>query len=150
MEPHAPRHILVPDDFSEASRHALAYAATLARALGARLTVLHVGPPIPAVTWAVPDITAQQAALWTEVLAAREQDAHRSLAHDVAPLSDLGVEPLFREGEPSDVIVDVAGTVGADLIVMGSHGRTGLRRALLGSVAERTARHAACPVLIVR
>ena len=67
-----------------------------------------------------------------------------------AQLRDLGIGLVVREGDPAVVVPAVASEAGADLVVVGTHGRTGVRRVLMGSVAERVVRHAGCAVLTVR
>lgn len=143
--------LLVPIDFSECSRPALDTAAHLANALGAELHVLHV--------WQLPEFgspsrtalgnpTAWQSLANRVEAHVREQlDAFvgeaRSRGVSIAKASTLpGLAPL--------TIVDTATRENYDLIVMGTHGRTGLQRVFLGSVAEKTLRHAPCPVLTVR
>ena len=133
--------ILHPTDFSDGSRLALELACTLAREQGARLIVLHVKqPPGPmvsygaAVAWLQPGETDER--LWT-LLRQTEAD-------------DVPVEHRLLEGDPARVIVRLAAESGCDLVVMGTHGRTGLSRLLLGSVAEEVVRRASCPVVTVR
>ena len=146
-----PRTILVPIDFSLHSDHALAYATDLARSVGGKVVVMHVGPPVPPIYSPLPEATAAQGAIWQDLLVQREAVIRKEMADAVALLGDDVVfEQLWREGEPAAAIAEGAADAAADLVVMGSHGRTGLRRALLGSVAERTARLCACPVLILR
>jgi len=146
-----PQRILVATDFSEHSRHALAYAVEIARATKASLTLLHVGPPVPDITFPIPEATAIQASVWTETLRHREEQLVRRLDEEIGALAEgVDVETVYVEGEPSSAIVHVAGSRDCDLLVMGSHGRSGLSRVLLGSVAERTARHVHCPVLILK
>jgi universal stress protein A len=141
-----PRTILVPTDFSNTADHALEYAATLAQPLDATLHLLHViGTPvlgIPEVGMAYMSTVIEQlsvgaqAALESRIAAYRDRIA-------LAP-------PRLETGDPREVIDRVAALISADLIVMGSHGRRGLSRALLGSVAETVVRTAPCPVLVAR
>jgi nucleotide-binding universal stress UspA family protein len=139
------KQILCPVDFSETSTRALAHATALARWYGARLTALHVvstfdpmpihgdfGEPVSFITPMSRD----------EVLA----DMRRTLNLDAA---SPPVTPIAEAGDPRSVIVDQAVTVQADLIVLGTRGRRGLSRLLLGSVAEAVVRDAPCPVLTV-
>jgi nucleotide-binding universal stress UspA family protein len=135
------RAILHPTDFSERSRQALAVARALARDHGARLIVLHVAPIDIAYggTIAAPvDPRYYQDALDEEMAALRTSDLPSP------------VEPLLLRGEPAAEIVRAAQEHGCDLIVIGTHGRTGLPRLLLGSVAEGVMRRAQCPVLTVK
>lgn len=131
------RYVLVPIDFSDRSREALAYARSLAARCGATVELLHVVDPV-----AIDGFVGHaNPVVWVEAL----EDSRRKL-RDLA-----GADPhKVLEGRPADLIVDHAQAVKADLIVMGSLGRTGLERLLVGSVAERVVRLAPCPVLIVR
>jgi len=135
------RTILHPTDFSERSAYALHLACALTRDYGARLVVLHVAPP--------PLIISAEGALPLEpdTVARAEKEQLDSL-----DVPDVGVraERQFAEGDPVTEILRVAGEIHADLIVMGTHGRTGLERLLLGSVAELVMRKAPCPVLTSR
>jgi nucleotide-binding universal stress UspA family protein len=137
--------ILCPIDFSAASEGALRYAVSIAAKLGAtQIHVLHAHQP-PSVALPdgslVPDRAAE-----AKQLAARELEAvaKRYSAHDVS------VTPHLTEGAPYQSIVEHARALGADLVVMGTHGRTGLKHALLGSVAERVVRLSDVPVCTVR
>jgi nucleotide-binding universal stress UspA family protein len=130
------RRILVPIDWSEPSDRAFRLAASLARDHAARLLLLHV-VPLPAVMYGPPP--------------------ESYLGHVLEGLSRLKpADPKVRteysvgEGDPAAVILDTARGGSCDLIVMGTHGRTGLNRLVLGSVAERVVRKAPCPVLTVR
>jgi len=134
--------VLVAVDFEEASRHAIEVARELAGPLGAELCLLHVYQ-LPVYTYPglepqlLPDLTR-------EITLA----AGRALAQLA---TDVGVaRTLLREGDAAPAILAAAGEVGAALIVMGTHGRRGLSRAILGSVAEKVVRRSAIPVLTVR
>jgi nucleotide-binding universal stress UspA family protein len=133
--------ILHPTDFSENSEFAFRVACALARDYNARLVLLHVVPPpmviyaggpVPAETW--PSVEEVQ-----EKLRQLESQAHR-----------VRVESQVLEGDPVDMILRAAEETHSDVIVMGTHGRTGLSRLLLGSVAEAVIRKAPCPVLSVK
>jgi universal stress protein A len=132
--------ILFPTDFSDNAQPAFVMACSLARDLGARVVVLHVMPP----------------PLGDEEFEARNHPEEyygsvRKVLHLIqAPEQNVRVEHRLEEGVPATVIVDVAREIHAGLIVMGTHGRTGLTRLLLGSVAEKVLRKAACPVLTVK
>ena len=132
--------ILHPTDFSETAEHAFKLACSVARDHQARLIVLHVIPPplthAEAVARAAPDSYRDQ--LWREL----EQMKQRDIT--------VGIEPMLEDGLPAKQIVQTAKDEGCSLIVMGTHGRTGLSRLLMGSVAEHVLRHATCPVLTVR
>src|SRR5262245_12944554 len=132
--------ILHPTDFSERSRNALHLACALARDYGARLVILHVAA-LPTVVSAEGVLPPDPELLYRE---AKEQ-----LGRLEVPDANVRVERRFEEGVPVTVILHVAEEIHADLIVMGTHGRTGLARLLMGSVAEQVVRKASCPVLIV-
>jgi nucleotide-binding universal stress UspA family protein len=138
---------LVPFDFSDHSRAALALATDLARRTGAELQLLHIVVPI---VLSVPAVgPTPMPALGLAVDLPRE--AERSLAQLVAPIVESGLRVETHVVESSsiaDTIRRYAEKIGADLIVMGTHGRTAIARVLLGSVSERTVREAPCPVLL--
>jgi len=140
------RRILVPCDFSDSSREALARAGTLAGWYGARLTVLHVVPLWPSTTAFPPYVNpvSLDAATRDRLLAELKTFAQPPDAAG-APLS-LAV----HEGDPADEIVREAEASAADLVVMGTHGQRGFERWAIGSVTERVLRTAACPVLTLR
>ena len=125
--------ILHPTDFSERSGHALQLACSLARDHGARLIVLHV-MPVPLV---------QEKRLYREEMTS---ELNRLGASD----AQVRVEHRLEEGDAATQILRVAQETGCDLIVLGTHGRTGLGWLLMGSVAEQVVRKAACPVLTVK
>jgi nucleotide-binding universal stress UspA family protein len=143
------RTILLPTDFSEFARGAFALAAEFARLLGARLLCLHVVEPVvPPVSWTpageplpVADFGGQ-----LEEAAAHEMPSFTRGEE----FAGLEVEELVTHGEPASEIVRVAGERGVGLIVISSHGRTGLGRIIFGSTAESVVRHARCPVLVVK
>ncbi|HEX8108016.1 MAG TPA: universal stress protein [Kofleriaceae bacterium] len=141
------KKILCPVDFSEDSQQAMQVAAGLARNAQATLVLLYVWQPQRWMTdygmqWPN-EVLVEAQALEDGKLATYRVDAQRLGAPEV-------VTRLVR-GEPWDQIVSAAHDDRAiDLIVMGTHGRTGLRRALIGSVAERVVRHAPCTVMVVR
>jgi nucleotide-binding universal stress UspA family protein len=139
------RHILVPFDFSDGARLALAHAVATARAFNARITLFHVVHlPYLGSGFGPGDGLALEARLVEET--SSQLDA---IADEV---KGQGVEAqvVVRVGHPSSEVVDLAGRDDIDLIIMGTHGRTGLKHVLLGSVAERVVRHAPCPVTVVR
>lgn len=140
------RNILVALDFSEHSEAALARALELARALGSKVHLVHAYEiPTAAVTAygvVLPD------GLWERVRAAVD----RRLAEKLRVVEQAGLEGEAHliEGPPAQAIAEVARTIPADLLVMGTRGLSGLKHILLGSVAERTIRIAPCPVLTVK
>ncbi|GMA16615.1 universal stress protein [Deinococcus metallilatus] len=142
---HPGNTILVTTDASELGHRALAHAQALARALHADLTVLYVQPdPLPTMAEAyvyVPSNTDQA-----------QEEALRDIRDDLARrLPGARVRVKHADGHPIPrLIIEAAREEGAALIVMSTHGRSGLGRALLGSVAEAVAHHAPVPVLLVR
>jgi len=139
------RRILYPTDFSENAAAAWPYALHMAEQLGARVLLLHVTPgPYPA-----PE-TFLSAEQWREIFAAHRREAEVQLGALASTAPEVKAEILVTRGVPFLEIVRVAAERKADLIVMGTHGRTGLAHALMGSVAEKVVRMAACPVLTVR
>lgn len=144
------RRIVYATDFSRASRRAGELAQGLAGSLKAELILCHVyGRVVPVVAGspapAVPPELIQE--LWDK----EKESAGRQLADLAKTMRRGGVRVSTRlvSGTPARGIVDVARRGHADLLVLGTHGRTGVRRFLLGSVAERVVRTARCPVLTV-
>jgi nucleotide-binding universal stress UspA family protein len=136
--------VLHPTDFSEHSDYALRLAGSLARDHEARLIVLHVvvtlGPELVSYGEAVSELQPEgyRQKLWEELRRVRLPDP------------DVLVEYQLAEGDPAEEIIRAAQDTGAELIVMATHGRTGLQRLLMGSVAEQVMRKAVCPVLTVK
>ena len=140
------RRILVPIDFSESAAAVLDWAAHLAEEHGSRILLLHVyhlpvefqqveGAYLPPDFWStVKNEAEQRLAAYAEDLKGR----------------GLEVEALLREGYPATVIVEEAKSLEADLVVIGTHGLSGLKHMLLGSIAERVVQKAPCPVLTVK
>lgn len=147
MEPY--RRILCPVDATESARLPLTEALALTRAFGAELEVLHVYQ-VPA--YVQPGILVWAAVgprpLWELAHEQAESEVERLLS----PLSREDrqlVRVTVEVGDPATTIAERARSAGADLVVMGTHGRTGARRVVLGSVAERVVRLAPCPVLVI-
>jgi nucleotide-binding universal stress UspA family protein len=141
------RKILVPLDFSALSKEALLWAIDLARRYDASLTLLHVYQPI---SFALPEGYVLPT---PSVLADLEVSLGKSLddaRRDVEEKSGMRVDTKLLQGAPFAEIVRLAREGSYDLIVLSTHGRTGIRHALLGSVAEKVVRKAQCPVLTVR
>jgi len=141
----APR-FLVPLDFSESANLALDYAITLAGKLGARLTLLHVIQSLPL---GGVDMGVTVPLAYLQDL---EAEIRRSLASCLERVTAAGLEGdmVMVHGVPFHEIIEMAKTQQVDLIVMGTHSRTGLQHILLGSVAEKVVRLAPCPVLVAR
>ncbi len=142
------KRICCPIDFSEASRAAMEVAADLARRFGAQLTLLHAYP-VPGYTF--PDGSVVASPRMMQELAdqaERHLATWRADAEQIVGGPRVAVEKAV--GEPAAEIVAFAKRASTDLLVLGTHGRTGLEHALMGSVAERVVRKARCPVLTVR
>jgi nucleotide-binding universal stress UspA family protein len=136
------RVILHPTDFSPGSAAAFNYACDLARDYDARLVVLHaLGPVVPV---GVDGMILSPDPAQLRTIAQKQLDPIRPTNPTVR------VERQLRDGPSTDVILGAAADLKADLIVIGTHGRTGFRRLLLGSVAEEVLRGAPCPVLTVK
>ena len=140
-----PKQILVPTDLSEGAEQALDYACELARTLGAQIHLLNV-ISIPAL--GVPELGLALTSTMIDQLVVDNQDAIDRLARTRCT-AQLG-RVLIRTGDARDVINQTAAELGVDLIVMGTHGRRGISRALLGSVAETVVQSAPCAVLTVQ
>jgi len=138
------RHILVPTDFSQASRQALRYAAAFARPCASEVALVHVIEPPPYPEFGYAHIPAKEATLKREV--------YEKLEEPVQELAHAGVKAasVIRHGGAAHEIAAQAREQSSDLIVIATHGRGAIAHALLGSTAERVVRHAPCPVLVVR
>jgi nucleotide-binding universal stress UspA family protein len=145
MSASSPQHILVPHDFGEPAEYALSYALDLAQKLGARVTVVHAYEVMPIVGYGEGILTS------AEMLREIENAARAALDDVVKRAARPGLElkSVLRQGSPWSEIVAAAKELHVELIVMATHGRHGLARALLGSVAEKVVRTAPCPVLTV-
>ena len=141
------KHILVPTDFSEASRLAVARAGALANELGARVTLVHVH-----------DSNAVRPSVFLERVRGGAEGSPRAQAMKGLELlrdelldgvSDVSFE-LLTDDSPAMAVTRCAEEREADLIVIATHGRTGLKHLLIGSVAERVVRHSSVPVLTLR
>ena len=142
------RRILVPTDFSKFSQTALSYAAAFAEKFGAELYLLHVlqniTQVIPEILPLEPPLTASVAELTSAVQAAFDRVVAENHLHGLPTHREV------REGVPFYEIIRFAREAEIDLIVMGTHGHTGLAHVLLGSATEKVVRKAPCPVLTVR
>ena len=136
------RKILIAVDGQPVSVRAGELGAELARSLGADVALVHVNDPGYVGDTGIPP---------KELIAQAEQDSRRLLAgfHELLALPPSALQ-FVRTGAPAEAIVRTAKEWPADLIVIASHGRTSVRRALLGSVAEGVMRNAPCPVLVAR
>jgi nucleotide-binding universal stress UspA family protein len=142
FSPDQVRSILVPVDFSKSSLKAVSYAVALARKYDAQLILLHVVERFHA------DLLIDTSGTQRAARASAHQLLNRLVetTRKTWPRTDHEL----RSGHAVTVITALAKRTGADLIVVGTHGRTGLQRRFIGSVAERVVRHAHCPVLVVR
>lgn len=135
------KQILVPVDFSECTEKALLYAVPFARQFDATLTLLHVVEP--------PYLPASEMGVVVEVES--KDDARKELETLRARLAGkVRCQTMVRKGSAQLEILDAAKELGSDLIILGSHGRTGVERLLMGSTVEKVVRRAGCPILIVR
>jgi universal stress protein A len=135
------KKILVPVDFSDCSNKALVYATALAKQFGAELTLINVVqsyPPPPEMIMLESNVDAIE-------YGRKELEVLRLAVGDATPC-----EVLLRTGVPHAEITRAATELDSDLIVLSTHGNTGVSRVILGSTAERVVRHAPCPVLVVR
>ena len=144
-KPFAAQRILVPVDFSDPSRSALKYAGTLAREFGGRLILLYVVERV-----ATPDFAYHPLMKEPAEVTAQAEHALTTMCEDEG-IDESAVEKvLVRQGVAHSQVTETAKTLKADLIVIATHGNTGLKHVLLGSTTERVVRHAPCPVLVVR
>ncbi len=140
------KKILCPVDFSEFTKDVVAYAADISRQYGAELHVLHV---IPNLTY----FTPYESFLTPENLVAMEKNIQDEVDRDfkeVLSAVDIDVRKVVRTGVAFVEIIDYAKTEGIDLIVMGTHGRSGIEHILIGNVAEKVVRKSPCPVMTIR
>lgn len=144
MKPLEPRLILVPTDLSDAAAHALRYASSLAERLGARLLVIYADPFIPPT-----DFTANSAGVFElsrdAMMVRAVKDLQQHAARNIGANVPFDVRVIV--GEPLASIVAQVSESGADLVVMGTHGRSGMNRLMFGSVAEAVMRVVPVPVI---
>ena len=139
--------VLFPTDFSEPSEAAWSYALALAKEFGAEIVLLHVVAEPPRLAEAY-----EMGFTPERFVRAATDEARRLMADLIAKAADrqVTITPQVRQGVEFREIIQAARDTAADLIVMGTHGRTGLAHALIGSVAEKVVRKAPCPVLTVK
>ena len=140
------KKILVPTDFSPASKEALWYAVRIAEGRNSEITLLHVLEPQDPV--ALADRPA--AAAFSEQELANPEEALRGLVDSAKAAGAVGTKSILRAGVATHEIIEAAKEVDVDLIVIATHGLAGWKRFAIGSTAERVARVATCPVLVVR
>jgi nucleotide-binding universal stress UspA family protein len=134
-------NILIPTDFSPRSEYALSLACAVAKDHGANVTVMHVLPP-PIAVFASGIVPPEPEETRDEIKA--------KLRAITSPAPGIRLERLLAEGEPASEILRIAAERKCDMIVMGTHGWTGVTRLLMGSVAEKVVRKAPCAVLTVK
>jgi nucleotide-binding universal stress UspA family protein len=139
------RKILVPTDFSPASRKSLSYALRFAKGLNSEIILLHVLEPEMPLT-----LPGQPAATFSEEELADAEEGLRGLADSAKAAGGADTKSMLRTGVATHEIVEAAKQHDVDLIVIATHGFTGWKHFAIGSTAERVARAAPCPVLVVR
>ena len=146
----AAKSYLVPVDFSKSSDAAVDHAVKLVKESGGKLILLHV------ISTSALMMTGEDAVTGTMVVEIERAQLEEAQSQMAKLVRKKKLEPrsfqsmIVKRGDPARVIANQAKRIRAPMIVMGSHGRTGLKRLVLGSVAERTLRYARCPVLIVK
>ena len=140
--------ILHPTDFSESSMYALGYAISFAKEFEAKLYLLHVIEPVSTMFY----LDASKAPPAVEAMTDIQNHAQRALEEVLPPevKGTISTEYMIRGGAPFLEIIRCAKEIDADMIVCGTHGRTGLKHLIMGSVAENVVRKSPCPVLTVR
>ena len=140
--------ILHPTDFSESSSYALGYAISFAKEFKAKLYLLHVIEPVSTMFY----LDVSKAPPAVDAMTDIQNHAQRALEEVLPPevRDTISTEYAIRGGAPFVEIIRYAKEIEADMIVCGSHGRTGLKHMIFGSVAENVVRHSPCPVLSVR
>lgn len=139
------KNILVPVDFSDCAKKALRYAIPLAKQHESAITLLYVVPA----NYAIGEYGGiDYASLEAEMRASGDKQLGVLAVDEVR--GEVSADTLIRSGAPAVEIIEVAKSLPADLIVISTHGRTGLKHVFLGSVTEHVVRHASCPVLVVR
>ncbi|MDX1961587.1 MAG: universal stress protein [Pirellulales bacterium] len=133
--------VLFPTDFSTASDAALPHASILAQGSNARMVILHVEEP---------PVAYAAGQFYYGVSEPDKQVLEKMLQAVVPADSAIAHEHRLVVGDPSEEVIRVAKEEHADMIVMGTHGRSGVARLLMGSVAEYVLRHAPCPVMVIR
>ena len=140
------RHILIPIDGSELAEHGVAHGLALAKSLGAKVSVIFVVEPFS-------DMTGRFLELVTTYAELRKEEATSVLDRAANAAKEAGVSGetiLVESAQPHQAIIDAAKDKGCDLIVMSSHGRTGLSKLLIGSVTNKVLTYAKTPVLVCR
>jgi nucleotide-binding universal stress UspA family protein len=139
------KRILVPIDFSDCAKKALRYAIPLAKEHEAAITLLYV---VPTIAPTGDFVAADYAALQAEMCANSDKELAKLAVDEVR--GEVSADTIVHTGSPTLEIITMAKRLPADLIVISTHGRTGLKHVIMGSVAEAVVRRAPCPVLVVR
>ena len=141
------QRILCPIDFSDCSRRAVDHAIAIARWYGSTVTALHVFSPAPVAAYGSGPVIFEPMVLTAVDRDQLLADTKAFIESEKAP--GVPLDAVVREGQAAAEILNQAASMNADLLVIGTHGRSGFERLLLGSVAERVLRKASCPVLTV-
>jgi nucleotide-binding universal stress UspA family protein len=141
------KNILFPTDFSEGASQALQYAIDMAKKYGAKLHIVHIIYDIAKVSgWYVPHRSVDE--MYKEILEGAKKELEKFGVEELSGMKDIERSVLM--GVPHEEIMNFARKNKIDLIIMGTHGRTGIDRILFGSTAAQVVRFAPCPVLTVR
>jgi universal stress protein A len=140
------RRVLAPTDFSPNSEKAVQYAIQLSRLVGAELTLLHVVPEPSALDYTMQGVPVDEIQGWQEAAKSRLADRLAKAKLEYQQVNSV----LTLALHPRDEIVRAAASLPADLLVLSTHGFTGLKHLLFGSDAEKIVEHAPCPVLVIR
>jgi nucleotide-binding universal stress UspA family protein len=141
------KKILFPTDFSDGSAASAAYVRDLAEKYGSRVYLVHVIYDIAKASgWYVPSIDMEK--FYAELRESTQEEMEKFASENLGGLGE--VETAVITGVPADGVLEFVEENGIDLIVMGTHGRSGIDRVLFGSTASKVVRHAPCPVLTVR
>ena len=140
--------ILVPTDFSQSSRHALHYAIGFAKRFNTHLHLLHVTEDLPVLSYV--DYEGFDLSRFTEHLREDAEKEFERLLRETPDLGDLRTTTKIRSGVSYPEIINEASDQECDLIILATHGRSGLSHFLMGNVAEKVVRNAPCPVLTVK
>jgi len=141
------KHILIPTDGSTRSRVAAEHGIELAKSVGANVTALYVINEV-VVASAVRQLGSNKEEVEEKLKTAGEKAL--AVVKKLCDDAGVSVDTLMRNGAPANTIIDVARTENSDLIVMGSHGESGVTKLLIGSVVQKVLYWAECPVLVVR
>ena len=146
-------HILIPTDGSEFAKKAVTVGIKLAGSINARVTFLTVIEPFAGIGDRQHAFSGMPESVRQQALSYLDAEARRALDHAMATAKAQGVSAdavMVEEAEADHAIVATATSKGADLVVMGSHGRRGIKAALLGSVTQQVLAHSKVPVLVIR